>query len=137
SFLISCAQPMMITQPAILTPMNIEIESTQTVQPLQTITSTSAFNNFEILLSSIPDSQRLFSLIESPLCRLPCWWTITPGETDWNYAKRVLQLVGETPILYEKNKEYSSYDVIYYFPESIYFLNLRLHADKNIVDFIT
>lgn len=138
-FLISCSQiennsqsPITVTSQ---TP--VSIEASATVQPIHTVTSTPVFNGLGILLTSNPDNQSVFSLLENPLCKLPCWWTIIPGETTWNDTKKVLQLLNETPTLYEKDEDYSAYDVTYYVSENSHFINLRLHINKNIVEYIS
>lgn len=44
-------------------------------------------------LPTYPPSERrnvVMNLYENPVCRLPCWWGITPGETDWHEAWQFL-----------------------------------------------
>lgn len=43
-------------------------------------------------LGSDTNEQVIWLLETNNGCRLPCWWGITPGETEWNAAEKILTL---------------------------------------------
>lgn len=66
-------------------------EPTKTSTP--TLTNTPTFTPTWTPLPTIATSDLqdyILSLYAEETCRLPCWWGITPGETTWQAAERVL-----------------------------------------------
>ena len=54
------------------------LTSVSTLTPLPTLSQRDAHNLIQALLQN------------NGGCRLPCWWGITPGQTDWNTARQLL-----------------------------------------------
>ncbi len=58
-------------------------------------------------------------LRESQTCRLPCWWNLTPGESDWKTAQELFTSLGLRVHAYGKEgASIRSYDVTGVTPKS-------------------
>ena len=73
-----------IVQPR--TPTSVFLTPTSTPTPIQPTATTT-------ILSTVPVATAqamVLELLNNTVCRLPCWWGITPGKTTWEEARAFL-----------------------------------------------
>lgn len=88
-----------------------------------------------IITPNTTQQYKLFDLINSKYCNLPCFLNIEPGITSWPEARRQLENVGFTFEGKEKNDSYDLDKFILYFWQEEYDVSLTL--SNNIVQRIT
>ena len=95
-----------VVSPIPLTPTNLVANLTPSIEPTLTLAPTNTPTltpTIESIVTEIPiaiptppgddtNSQVLWMLETNNGCRLPCWWGITPGQTKWDEAEKILNL---------------------------------------------
>ncbi|MCB8979556.1 MAG: hypothetical protein H6657_19270 [Ardenticatenaceae bacterium] len=95
-----------IASPIPLTPTNLVANLTSSIEPTLTLAPTNTPTltpTIESIVTEIPtaiptppgddtNSQVLWLLETNNGCQLPCWWGITPGQTDWPTAQNFLSI---------------------------------------------
>lgn len=123
--------PTMVTQTAVLvpghtptasmTPMptaipTIEATVTETPTPTPTLTNTEL-------------RQLALELLENNNgCQLPCWWGITPGQTDWETAYKLIGIFDLVPNRVVINSDHVVYRPIIPFPIGVFEYNEAAHS---------
>jgi hypothetical protein len=88
-----CTTPSPTAIPIGQTQTSVPLTATRTAMPTgQTETPTLLPATWTPLPTYPPNERRgiVMNLYENPTCKLPCWWGITPGETDWRDAWQFL-----------------------------------------------
>jgi hypothetical protein len=93
----------------------------------------------------------IMNLYENPTCMLPCWWGITPGETNWRDAWQFLARFAANKAPHdthfyesERSRGYKSFQVLLdvpIVPDQEYYpilnqLILSIRKDTNLVEYI-
>ncbi len=114
------SSPSSVTAETTATPTQVIPAFTAT--PLPTLTTAEA----EILL------RRLFQ--PEPLCPLPCWWDVTPGETMWAAVESFLRsFASEVYEVSGSNASHRSFEFYFYYPDRIS-PNISMWSAYEIVD---
>lgn len=89
--------------PADVGPQEALDTSLITAQPLPTQTPTVLSPTQQATLTITEQKNYVTELVKtSPLCKLPCWWGITPGKTTWQEAEGFLLYLGVNILREEK-----------------------------------
>jgi hypothetical protein len=103
---------------------------------IPTPTGTSILPEIQATLTQVPDSKRIRSLFSQPICYLPCWWGIVPGQTSWEDAYDLFNYLG-LPLRTRKPNVYTMHEVKIGDTNTIYGIQIQIYEKDNVVDYIS
>lgn len=135
--------------PANTSPVSVVLTPIPTIaaNPTSSLTVTPTRTPFSTLTNLQPEQHHanIVRLLETNGgCELPCWWGITPGETTWEEAERLLSAAGVYPNEYTPTPDLVSSGWKWYgLPDSFFVArgvlqsSFEFDARKGIVEHIT
>lgn len=113
-----------VTASATMTASPIQPTETPTITPSITPTRTPTLKPSLTPLPTLPtETARAYVLgllEDNGGCQLPCWWGLTPGETDWDAAEQFLASFSSLMATYRDSpmaQDFFAFSYIYYLPE--------------------
>lgn len=113
-----------VTATATMTASPIPPTQTPTITPSITPTWTPTLKPSLSPMPTLPTEMArayvLGLLEDNGGCQLPCWWGLTPGETDWDVAEQFLASFSSRMATYRDSpmaQDFYAYSLIYYLPQ--------------------
>jgi hypothetical protein len=86
-------------------------------------------------LAPIAVDSKPIKLIENPVCSLPCWWGIIPGETSWGDVRNLLDYLSLSPESWVTGG-YTRYSVNVVEQGSLFGNNVNFYEKNGSIDYL-